>query len=300
LAEASEGHEYFPVFVERARAHLGAAGVDATTLASEESRILERLRMPDGSAFDGESGWASLAAAVDAFEEHCAAGRVEEACAALEAGRESWRAAHDRWCDWVYGLVDAAARLLGEEAVGGLWEDLLAGFAASRDRFDVRVRPWAESQEMLELDTLETFRGHMSGPGRLGDLEVTEESDRVVFRFAPCGSGGRTYQDDPEGGPPRMEPPYNYAVTTDQHDWAWNTRGVCLYCAHCCFMQELIPIRRIGYPIRVVDPPVWPEARGGGRCTWTVYRDPSLVPPEAFRRVGMRRPSADAVPGAGS
>ena len=43
-----------------------------------------------------------------------------------------------------------------------------------------------------------------------------------------------------------------------------------------------------GYPIRVVDPPIWPQAREGGaagRCTWTIYKDPSLVPDEAYLRV---------------
>jgi len=36
----------------------------------------------------------------------------------------------------------------------------------------------------------------------------------------------------------------------------------------------------------VIDPPTEP----GQSCTWTVYRDPSLVPAEAYERVGRRKP----------
>ena len=46
--------------------------------------------------------------------------------------------------------------------------------------------------------------------------------DRFVLRFAPCGSGGRTYQPDVEGGPPRMEDPFGFGVTNAPHDWSWS------------------------------------------------------------------------------
>ncbi len=87
-----------------------------------------------------------------------------------------------------------------------------------------------------------------------------------------------------------MEPPYNYAVTEGKYDWAWNTEGICLYCVHCCQLQEREPIRRLGYPVRVVDPPVWP-AEGSKKCTWYVYKDPALVPEAAYERVGAKKGS---------
>jgi hypothetical protein len=96
----------------------------------------------------------------------------------------------------------------------------------------------------------------------------------VELRFAPCGSGGR------------IRAGQAFGVTQRRYDWAWNETGVCHYCVHCCVLQQLSPIRRLGYPARVVDPPLQP----GDRCTWTVYRDPSLVPDEAYRRVGQRKP----------
>jgi hypothetical protein len=93
--------------------------------------------------------------------------------------------------------------------------------------------------------------------------------------------------DPDQGSPPRAEPPFNFAVTKEAHDWSWGKKGVCLYCVHCCQLQERVPIQKLGYPVRVVDPPTWPADRETGLCTWYVYKDPSLVPDEAFRRVGF-------------
>jgi hypothetical protein len=163
----------------------------------------------------------------------------------------------------------------------------------TRDRYDVDRTPWSQSLQYLVLDTVESLRGHLSGPGRMGAVEVREEPDRFVFRFDPCGSGGRTLRPDAEGKPARPEPPFGFAVTTRPHDWWWGEEGVCLYCVHCCRLQEQVPIERFGYPVRVVDPPRWPAAREGGEeavCTWTIYKDPAQVPDEAYRRVGQSRP----------
>jgi len=75
-------------------------------------------------------------------------------------------------------------------------------------------------------------------------------------------------------------------VLQEAHDFAWSTPGVCRYCVHCCVLQQLTPIDDFGYPARVIDPPTRP----GDPCTWTVYRDPSLVPAEAYERVGRKKP----------
>ena len=136
-----------------------------------------------------------------------------------------------------------------------------------------------------------SLRGHLSGPGRMGSIEIAEEADRWVLSFDPCGSGGRTYRDDDPRGP-RMQPPHGFAVTTEAHDWSWGKTGVCVYCVHCCQLNQRMPIRRFGYPTRVIDPPTWPEARAGGVCRWSIYKDPALVPDEAYASVGYEKPAA--------
>jgi hypothetical protein len=122
---------------------------------------------------------------------------------------------------------------------------------------------------------------------------VIEEADRWVFKFEPCGSGGRIVSGDPavDASPPRAEPPFGYAVTTKGHDPSWGKAGVCLYCVHCCRAQEGIPIEMIGYPMRVVDPPTYPADHATGVCTWSIYKDPTLVPDAACRRVGATLPN---------
>jgi hypothetical protein len=287
--EAREGHELYPMFIERARAFLLAAGVTAERLADEERRLTDVLRLPDGSRFDMEAGWSRYQSALSDLEEACDRADRPGALRALDRAREAWRQTHDRACDLICGLLDICARLLGEDRIGAMWDDLMASLYPGRDRYDVRMRPWSDSVAELVADAAVSLRGHLSGPDRSGEVEIEELPDRFVLRFDPCGSGGRTLGPDTiEGGPPRMEPPFNFATTTRRHDWAWNTEGVCLYCVHCCQLQERVPIRRLGYPVRVVDPPVWPD--GKRSCTWTVYKDPSLVPAEEYRRVGMDAP----------
>jgi GntR family transcriptional regulator, transcriptional repressor for pyruvate dehydrogenase complex len=52
---------------------------------------------------------------------------------------------------------------------------------------------------------------------------------------------------------------------------------------------------RLGYPVRVVEPPVWGTTEPPGYCTWSVYKDPPLVPAEAYRRVGTIKPKTEAM-----
>lgn len=291
IEEAREAHELYRDWIDLLRRILVREGVEEPVVDDEEARIRANLRLPDGDEFDPDRGWAAYCLAVERFERACHRGEVDEARQWLVQARRTWQDTHDRKCDWVYGLLDVAARHLGEERIGDVWDELMAPMYRFYDRYDVDRTPWEESFETITAILVEAMRGHLCGPDRMGDLEVFEEDDRWGFRFDPCGSGGRTYRPEPStGSPPRMEPPFNYAVTTAPHDWAWNKEGICLYCAHCCELMERVPIRKYGYPIRVVDPPTWPSARQEGKCTWYVYKNPALVPEEVYARVGERKP----------
>jgi hypothetical protein len=288
--ESREGREMYPVFMERAREFLLREGISPEMLAEEEERILALLRLPDGLPFDADQGWADFDRAIEAFVLSCEADDEPDALEHLEQARLLGRRTHDRACDRVYGLVDVCSRHLGEDRVVDVWDHMMADVYPTRDRYATDKRPWSESVPALVLDAVTSLRGHWSGPDRLGDVEIDEQTDRWVLRFDPCGSGGRTTRADrQEGTPARTEPPYGFGVTTEPHDWAWNERGVCLYCVHCCQLQERIPIERLGHPVRVVDPPLWPAA-GDAKCTWTIYKDVRSVPDAAYRRVGARKP----------
>ena len=158
-------------------------------------------------------------------------------------------------------------------------------------RFDIDKRPWADSlDEMLHMAVF-ALRGHLSGPGRMGDVNIVEEEDRWRIEFDPCGSGGRTMRPDPDQNlAARIEPPFNQAIAEEEHDWAWNRKGVCLYCTHCCQLGQRKPIQLLGYPARVIEPPVWPSDDPNPKCAWIIYKDPTKVPERYYREVGEEKP----------
>jgi hypothetical protein len=192
----------------------------------------------------------------------------------LEPLLETWATAHDRHLQEVADLVDRVVQAWGEQRLGELWADLQAEGSAFYRATYGPDHPWDGSAARLIQVAIEGMHGHLGGPARRGDVTVTEHPDRVALSFHTCGSGGRILAAERNG------------VVEGVHDFAWSTPGVCRYCVHCCVLQQLTPIDDFGYPARVIDPPTRP----GEPCTWTVYRDPSLVPAEAYERVGRTKP----------
>ena len=296
LVEMAEPVLLFPTFFESSRRFLIREGVPEPELAAASIRFEQRAIAAGAAPIDLVESWRSYEGAVARFVTACANGHAADAIAGYLHGLHQWRLAHDWACNRVYLYAELCAQYLGEDRVGDFWDELMRDIYPSRDRFGTDRAAWSESVEILSIDTAETFRGHLSGPGRLGDIEISDEPDRIVFSFSPCGTGGRTFlehRDDESvgGGDVTMGDPERFGVTTSPHDWSWSKTGVCLYCVHCCQLQERIPIRRLGYPLRVIDPPVWPEALAEGRCTWTIYKDLSQIPAEAYERVGETKPA---------
>jgi hypothetical protein len=293
LDEAAEGHDLFPLFIDRARRFLVDRGVPAAAVSDEENRILSLRGETGEDALDMPAQWAVVSGLAARAQDACLAGDGEAASELVERLRRTWMTVHDRFCDVVCCLFSLAAERLGESVVGDMWDDAIGDMYPSRDAYDVARRPWAESVPLLLADAAASLRGHLSGPGRTGEVSLREEADRWVFRFDPCGSGGRTLRPDANAdGTARVGTPFGFRVTAEPHDWAWQAKGVCLYCVHCCQLQERAPIARLGYPVRVVEPPVWGTAEPRGYCTWSVYKDPELVPAEAYRRVGSAKPGS--------
>lgn len=281
LHEAREPHELYRDWIPQIREFLRQRGVPAEALAEDEAALLERLRDDSGRPFDPEAGWREAEAQIGEAVASCQAEDPERAATALERSRQVWLVTHDRKCDWVQGMIAMVAKHLGEDCIGELWDLLMAPMFESYDKYDVDRTPWPVSAETLLLVTAEALRGHLSGPERRGDIEYVEEPGRRGFRFDPCGSGGRNFTG--------AKTP-DFPLTQGEHDWAWNTKGVCLYCAHCCALSERNPISRFGYPARVVEPPFRNESGQRDRCTWWVYDDPRDVPAEVYRRTGNAKP----------
>jgi hypothetical protein len=222
----------------------------------------------------------------------CGREDVDEARAILGDVHRRWVTLHDHDVDHIYGLMDAIVRRFGEQAIHDVWEHMVGGLFTTRyAKFDIEQYSWEESLDTNVYLALEAMRGHLVGPGRRGNIELEEDEDRFTFRFDPCGSGGHLVRGDQEVEmtPPRMEPPYGWAVLKEEHDFGWNKKGVCLYCTNCCVVMQLKPIDAFGYPVRVVEPPTYPE-RKDVKCTWHVYKDPRKVPERYYEDVGRRKP----------
>ncbi len=277
---------------------LADEGTSAADIEGVRADIAEKIRLPDGRPFDSDAHWAAFNDLVARTVTAAREGDSSMARALFADAKEIWRQTHDRDVDTTYALMSEVVVRSGEEAIPRMYDRvLLPLFAWRYEKFDIDKHPWDQALETLMYVAIEAMRGHLVGPAREGDMEVIELEDRYVVRFDPCGSGQRTVRGDwVEGTPPRMEAPYNWKTSEGEHDWNHYTPGVCLYCAHCIVLMEHMPMDRFGYPVRVIDPPTYPDTeRDAGtrqRCQWQMFKDPTTVPEEYYTRSGRTKPAA--------
>lgn len=264
IVEAQEIHDLYTEWAAQVPRLLRDRGVPGARIEEAVDRTGD---------LEAGAEWDVFVQAVDEFAVGCTSSddRHEQR---LAAALDAWRFAHDRHLHLVAGWIGFAVDELGEGELGWLWGELEADGIAAYARYDRSRTPWSESFAFLVQCAIEGMHGHLGGPRGLGEVSVEDHGDRVQLTFSPCGSGGRIRADE------------RFGVTTERHDWAWNEVGVCHYCVHCCVLQQLSAIDNLGYPARVIDPPLKP----GDACSWTVYRDPDDVPESAYRRVGRRKP----------
>ena len=273
-------------------------GCGPEELADVNAAIVAKIALPDGSPWNPHRHWDSYKRQQRELLAHIHRAQAEEAEAALDRMKETWRQTHDRDVDHTYGLMSEIQERHGGQGIVDMFQKLLVPLFAWRyEKFDVDRHPWDEGLEALMLVACEAMRGHLVGPERTGDFELEETDDRFILRFDPCGSGQRTIRGDwIENTPARMQPPYNWGVSQEEASWNHFQKGVCLYCAHCIILMEEMPMDRFGYPVRVVDPPVYPDVNrdpeARQRCQWQMFKDPTQVPAEYYERVGRVKPES--------
>jgi hypothetical protein len=273
-------------------------GVDDAKIEARNEQLFETARLPDGSPWQPRKHWDGFLSQMQTVTGATYREQPDEAKALMATAKETWRQAHDRDVDHTYALMSLIKEELGETAIREMFDRvLLPLFVWRYEKFDIDKHPWDEGLETLMLVACEAMRGHLVGPERTGDFELIEEEDRYILRFDACGSGGRMVRGDwIEDTPARMEPPYGWKVTEEKHSWNHYTPGICLYCTHCIILMEEMPIDRFGYPVRVIDPPVYPDTNRDPnvrqKCQWQMFKDPTKVPEEYYERVGRKKPTA--------
>ncbi len=296
--EASVIFGVFRGLIPDAISFLEQRGFTRPELLELNTRLLALIPLPDGRPFVARARWAEFQAEIRATVLACGAQDGAGASTLLAQSKETWRQIQDRDVDHLYGLLNEAVVRWGEPVVGEFWDAIIGPlFAARYEKFDVARNPWSDSLWTNVYLAFEAMRGHLVGPERDGTMEFTEDAERFTWRFDPCGSGGRSMRGDAiEGSPPRMESPFGYGVTKEAYDFAWNKKGVCYYCVNCCVVMQLMPIDTFGYPVRVVEPPTYPDTREA-KCVWHVYKDPADVPERYYRDVGRTKPTDVGKPG---
>jgi hypothetical protein len=300
MEEAKVVYLIYDVWGEGFRSWLLEQGIDELQLSELDRRLSRLLAFPDGSDYERRGKWAAMASSAGTLAHLLRTYEFapDEARRRFDDLRESWRQLHDRSVDYISGLLTFIAEQFGEDAIEKCYRHVLDPYLQERYApFDVRRQPYEETIYRNLYLTFEAMRAHLCGPERTGDLQFTEYEDRYVIAFDPCGSGNRSLRGDAiEHTGPRPAPPYNFGVTKDRHDWAWNEEGICYYCAHCCFALERWPAEQWGHPLRVVDSPRYPEETQGDepkRCTWTIYKSIEAIPESAYHRIGLEKPSKD-------
>lgn len=244
--------------------------------------------------WDRNAGWVEFTDLHGALRRAVEKGQTVDVIKSLLVDmKEVWRIAHDLDVDYLLGLYNAVMGEYGEDAIREMYEDhtLKDWFEKRYSRFDVSKHDWEDTHPLLTFLSFEAMHGHLCGEGREGDVEYEDFEDRIELQFDPCGSGGRAYRGEPlEGTGPRMEAPYRYKVIEGAHDFTWNKTGVCTYCAHCCILTEKMPAEKFGYPVRIVEPPTYPDGKNA-KCKYIIYKNPRDIPARYYHRVGLEKPA---------
>jgi hypothetical protein len=205
------------------------------------------------------------------------AGDVEGARAACEAMRHEWGMLHDLMTESVLGLVTYIQDKLGDDGVAEAWTQTCER-GWRRQVEQINQIPRRKVVELLAA----TWRAHsLSGTGEdPASFTIEEDDEKLTFVLHPCGSGGRLVRRglyEREG----------YGKTTQAHDWSFHRKDMPLYCTHCAFMNESLPIKWAGFPLYPLDPP---QDYDKDPCRWYWYKDPADIPDRFARRYGPAAP----------
>lgn len=214
--------------------------------------------------------------AIEALEED----RIDDAKELCAEMRHEWRFLHDAMAEMMLGLISFVQERLGDDGVAAAWKSTMergwkkdVSKILSRDRRDI-VKALAA-----------TWRAHStSGVGpEAGRFEIEEDEEKFTFRMNPCGSGQRLWKLG------KYEGDDAYGVTEAAHGWSFDREEFPLYCTHCAFMNEILPIRWYGTPAYPSEPP---RDFDHDPCVWYWYKNSDDIPDEYWERHGLQRDQA--------
>jgi hypothetical protein len=212
--------------------------------------------------------------AIEAIE----AGDLEAAKRLCGEMKHEWLMLHDLMAESILGLITFVQDRLGDEGVAEAWE-------VNCEQGWRRHHKAIESMDRRQIVHLlaATWRAH-SGCGvgeHPGSFTITEDDEKVTFTMNPCGSGQRLVRKG-------LYERNGYGRTKEAHDWSYGRKDFPLYCTHCSFMNESMPIQWSGYPVYPSDPP---EDYSTDPCTWYWYKRREDIPERHWKRYGATKPA---------
>ena len=212
--------------------------------------------------------------AIEAIE----AGDLETAKRLCGEMKHEWLMLHDLMAESILGLISFVQDRLGDEGVADAWE---VNCEQGWRRHHAAIEQLDRRQIVHLLAA--TWRAHSgSGVGEHpGSFTVTEDDEKVTFTMNPCGSGQRLVRKG-------LYEKNGYGRTREAHDWSYGRKDFPLYCTHCSFMNESMPIQWSGYPVYPSDPP---EDYSTDPCTWYWYKRREDIPERHWKRYGATKPA---------
>ena len=207
-------------------------------------------------------------------------GDLAEARALCEAMKHEWRSLHDLMVEGIAGLISFVQERLGDDGVAEAWR-----YGNERGwKRDVETIASMDRRTVAQA-LAATWRAHSgSGTGpNPGAFTITEDDEKLTFAMNPCGSGQRLVRNG------RYEGDDAFGTTNEAHDWSYGRKDFPLYCTHCTFMNESLPIEWIGHPLYPSHPP---DDYSSDPCVWHWYKDPADIPAEYWERYGASKPAA--------
>jgi hypothetical protein len=209
------------------------------------------------------------------------AGDLDTARRLCEEMKSEWLMLHDLMAESVLGLVSYVQDREGDQGVKDAWTfQMERGWKRHVDAIQSLDR-----RRVVGL-LAATWRAHSaSGVGpHPGAFSVTEDEEKVTFTMNPCGSGQRLVRRG-------LYEKAGYGRTKEAHDWSYGRKDFPLYCTHCSFMNESLPIQWSGFPVYPSEPPVDYDR---DPCTWYWYKDEDAIPAKHWERYGAtKRPRAE-------
>lgn len=187
----------------------------------------------------------------------------------LDAKDEAWLHLHD---PMVRFMADSMAWVLRHRGPDALLEYHLASAEGQRAGFD----KWEQmSAREFAATTAFLLQQHM------GQVQVTEDTEKFTIRQSPCGSGGRL----------RLMGAYQGALALpfvrEASPLSFGQPEVPVYCSHCAVWNGTATLRWYGRAHWVFSDP----ARSDGGCTLHIYKRPQQAPADYTRRVTWPTPT---------